>query len=191
MSTFNDLHDETKTDDCPKDEHMPRRLLMWPIAYIMLAVVAALWPGLFDKQTTLPGGVPVAMAWYGMLGGVTVALLGMFYHNEEWDRSYSIWYGFSGTIGAIYGVFAYLILAMVQHSTSSSSSLDALSPTFLVGAFLLGFSQREFSTLAKKAFSLVFQEIEGKTTKWDRKSDAKPDETTTPDDNDKKAGQAT
>lgn len=41
--------------------------------------------------------------------------------------------------------------------------LDPASPTLLLGAFFLGFSQREFSSLGKKVFALVLHEVEDPT----------------------------
>lgn len=118
----------------------------------------------------LPGDVPLVAAWYGLLGGIVASLSGTFYYNSKWDDSYDLWHAFSGTIGAIYGTAAYLILAMVAHTASATGaavSVDASSTTVLVGSFFLGFSQREFSALGKKVFSIVFHSVDDPAQKSD------------------------
>jgi hypothetical protein len=95
-----------------------------------------LWKGLT--------GPNAATAWFGSLGGVTIAIFGLYTHVQvrDFDPSYKLWYLCKPVIGAIFGwfvAFVYFIgLVAVQGNSTSPTNPQLL----YVIAFLAGFSER-------------------------------------------------
>jgi hypothetical protein len=83
--------------------------------------------------------------WFGALGGVTVALYGIYSHVQvrDFDAKYRLWYVCKPIVGAIFGWFVYLVYYVGLVSVQGSSSVNVQTPAVPYAiAFLAGFSER-------------------------------------------------
>jgi len=85
-------------------------------------------------------------AWFGALGGVAVALYGIYSHVQfrDFDSKYRLWYIARPIVGAIFGWFVYVVyyvgLVSVQGTTKPVDIATPAVPYAI--AFLAGFSER-------------------------------------------------
>jgi hypothetical protein len=100
-----------------------------------------LWGGLI--------GLNSGTAWFGALGGIAIALLGIYTHVQarDFDAEYVLWYICKPLTGAIFGWFVCLIfrigIVSVQGSTAGNQTNQVQNPLLLYAiAFLAGYSER-------------------------------------------------
>lgn len=127
--------------------------LAWSLLWIELAYLAAilffgyvtfkfpefwLWKGLVTLSAKT--------AWFGALGGASVALYGIYSHVQarDFDSKYKLWYVSKPIIGAIFGWFVYLVYYVGLVSVQGTAKpLDVAIPFVPYAiAFLAGFSER-------------------------------------------------
>jgi hypothetical protein len=83
-------------------------------------------------------------AWFGALGGIAVALYGIYSHVQvrDFDAKYRLWYLCKPVIGAIFGWFVYLVYYVGLVSVQGVN-VDVKTPAVPYAiAFLAGFSER-------------------------------------------------
>lgn len=141
---------------------MPPGIVAWPIGW--LVALGLIWLK-YRSNTTIDffgagGGIPAAALWFGALGGVASSLHGMFMFNDKWDDSYDLWHRCAPLMGGIYGAFSYLFITVVA-KTATGSTVDSKAAVFAIGAFALGYSQKQFSTLLTKVFNTIFLPAKG------------------------------
>ncbi len=97
------------------------------------------------------GNMPVAVIWYGALGGVLISLVGVFEHPFDWNAGYVQWHWARPVVGASLAVVSVLILqagiisvGADPHKPGSSSALY-----FVVG-FVVGYREETFRELIKR-----------------------------------------
>jgi len=96
-----------------------------------------LWSGLISLSAKT--------AWFGTLGGVAVALYGIYGHVQvrNFDAKYKLWYICKPVMGAIFGWFVYLVYYVGLVSVQGASNVDVRTPAVPYAiAFLAGFSER-------------------------------------------------
>jgi len=96
-----------------------------------------LWKGLVNYHTQ--------SVWAGALGGVTVALWGLYKHiqDRDFDPNYRLWYLLKPTMGGIFGWVVFLIYYVGFLSVQGMDIADIKRPEmFMLLAFLAGFSER-------------------------------------------------
>jgi hypothetical protein len=89
-------------------------------------------------------GLSAKTAWFGALGGISVALYGLYSHVQvrDFDSKYLLWYLSKPVIGAIFGWFIYLVYYVGLISVQGSN-VDVKTPAVPYAiAFLAGFSER-------------------------------------------------
>jgi hypothetical protein len=135
-----------KAEASQKAEPMAWRLFGIELAYLAGILLIGylvhkipdfwLWAGLVTLSAKT--------AWFGALGGIAVALYGLYSHVQvrDFDAKYHLWYLCKPVIGAIFGWFVYLVyyvgLVSVQGVT-----VDVKTPAVPYAiAFLAGFSER-------------------------------------------------
>lgn len=155
-------------------------LLFVEIAYLVVLLFLAyatyrwpgysLWAGFVTPHTQA--------AWFGALGGVAVALYGLYTHvqQRDFDRGYALWYICKPMIGGIFGWFAFLIYYV---GIISVQGLDTQSPSFrpelpFIISFLAGFSERFVLRLIDRLMSVLLTPAEEKGQKKGEKKEAKP-----------------
>lgn len=83
--------------------------------------------------------------WFGTLGGVTIAIYGLYFHIQErdFDPAYQLWYICKPIIGGIFGWFVYVIYYIGLISVQGIQDVKVQIPLFPFAlAFLAGFSER-------------------------------------------------
>jgi H+/Cl- antiporter ClcA len=84
-------------------------------------------------------------AWFGALGGVTIAIYGIYEHiqKRDFDPKYELWYFCKPIIGGIFGWFVWLIFLVGLISVQGIGETELKHPELpFVIAFLAGFSER-------------------------------------------------
>jgi hypothetical protein len=110
----------------------------------------ALWSGVVNLH--------LQTAWFGALGGVTIAIYGIYEHiqKRDFDPKYALWYVCKPVIGAIFGWFIYLIylVGFVTVQGVPTAKITTKEVPFLI-AFLAGFSERFTLKLVDKLMSVL------------------------------------
>ena len=96
-----------------------------------------MWKGLVEY--------PLQTAWFGALGGITIAIYGIYEHIQlrDFDPKYELWYMCKPLMGAIFGWFVYLIyfIGLISVQGLDSTNINHPELPYLI-AFLAGFSER-------------------------------------------------
>ncbi len=126
---------------------LARKLLKLEIGYLVLLLLLGyitykwpdfvLWKGLVEY--------PLQTAWFGALGGITIAIYGIYehIHLRDFDPKYELWYVCKPLMGAIFGWFVYLIyfIGIISVQGLDSANINHPELPYLI-AFLAGFSER-------------------------------------------------
>jgi hypothetical protein len=130
---------------------------------LFLAYCTAKFPDYWVWQGMLTLGAKTA--WFGALGGVTVALYGLYSHVQmrDFDTHFSLWYLCKPVVGAIFGWFVYIVYFLGLVSVQGST-VDVKTPAvpFAI-AFLAGFSERFTVQIIDKVVEVL--------TTWKEKPD--------------------
>ncbi len=132
------------------------------------------WPG-FD-HTHLPplmyGVLPLAVPYFGALGGLGNAMWSMVKHWKKYDspkqetrdrekRTWAAWTVMQSFIGAIFGTAGALIVVLVTQTVTLGTDAAAVTPTgmgFLaVVAFVVGFRQAAFQNLVSHVTTAILE----------------------------------
>lgn len=140
----------------------PAWLVVLEVGYLFGLVGLLLWYRDTDTLRALVpaqvGPVPLAIPWWGALGGVTISLTGIFRNARDWQSSYEAWHVARPILGAVVGTVGFLIFVVVIRATGSS--LDGQSATgraaFDLVAFLVGYREDIFRQLLKRATDVLF-----------------------------------
>lgn len=148
------------------------RLFWIEIGYLVLLLLLGyltykwphfvLWDGLMDD----PIAMHLQTVWFGALGGVTIAIYGIYehIHLRDFDPKYELWYICKPLIGGIFGWFVYLIyfIGLVSVQDVDIQNVKIRTPELpYVIAFLAGFSER---------FTLkMIDKLMGVLTTWEEK----------------------
>ena len=122
-----------------------------------------LWDGIISDGTVA--------AWYGVLGGITIAMFGIYNHIRlgDFDPRFKLWYICKPIIGGIFGWFVYG-LYVIGFVTVQQSDVEIKNPIFIyVIAFLAGFSERFILRMIDKLMAVITSYSE---TKVDENEDA-------------------
>ena len=112
------------------------------------------------------GRLPVAIVWFGAVGGSLASLTGIFWHHRvDWKGSYDLWHKMRPWTGLVMGSMgAFLLLVSTELATagSTASGARATAPTafnpdvYYAAAFLAGFAESPFRALVKRLTDAVF-----------------------------------
>lgn len=138
---------------------MPVYVVVIEWSYLVLLLLAAVLyitvPGLRLLPDPL-GPIPLGVPFFGGLGGVAIRCFGIFFHNEEWDRSYLYWYLFGPLIGFVLGIVAYLIFVVTIQATGTKPNMNGGLVYYLV-AFLAGYREEVFQQLIQHAIDVILK----------------------------------
>jgi len=157
-----------KAEASNKAEPTARRLLGIELAYLagvlLLGFLVHKMPNFWLWAGMVTLGAKTA--WFGALGGVAVALYGIYSHVQvrDFDSKYALWYLCKPIMGAIFGWFVYLVyyvgLVSVQGVT-----VDVKTPAVPYAiAFLAGFSERFTVRIIDKLMEVLATSNETATT---------------------------
>ena len=145
----------------PDESRPPRWLLPLQLAYIGVLVAIALlhshWSWAHRLFGANLGPVPLAVPWWGALGGITISLTGLFKHAASWDECYEAWHIARPVMGAVMGSVGYLIFIVVIRSTGASAPATTSTggAAFDLVAFLVGYREAVFRELLRKAVDIL------------------------------------
>jgi hypothetical protein len=112
------------------------------------------------------GRLPVAIVWFGAIGGSMASLTGIFWHHRvDWKGSYDLWHKLRPWTGVVMGSLgAFLLLVSTELATAGAAASGAeaqVTPAFnpdvyYAAAFLSGFAEAPFRALVKRLTDAVF-----------------------------------
>ena len=146
-------------------EPLAMRLLALELVYLLLVLsigyVTRRWP----DHPVWAGfvGLHFAAAWFGGLGGVAVALYGIYSHVQarDFDPKYRLWYVCKPIMGSVFGWFVFLVYYVGLVSVQGAS-IDVRTPEVPYAiAFLAGFSERFTIRIIDRVMEIV--------TTWEEK----------------------
>jgi hypothetical protein len=100
------------------------------------------------------GPIPLAVPWFGALGGVTISLRGLHLHGAAWDSSFTFRHLSRPISGAIVGTIAYLVFVVVISATGTQPRLTSTLAYDLV-AFIVGYREDTFRDLVARATDVL------------------------------------
>lgn len=173
LKKYFEAKEKISTTISAKGESLASKLLLIEMVYLfvllLLGYVTIKWPdyeiwkGLINQS--------LQTAWYGALGGITIAIYGIYSHvqQKDFDPKYKLWYICKPIIGAIFGWFVYLIffLGLVSVQGVGPEKMARPELPFLI-AFLAGFSERFTIKMIDKLMSILIS-WEGKETESKQK----------------------
>ena len=123
------------------------KLLKLEIGYLVLLLLLGYltykWPDFVLWEDLVE--YPLQTAWFGALGGITIAIYGIYehIHLRDFDPKYELWYICKPLMGAIFGWFVYLIyfIGIISVQGLDSAKISHPELPYLI-AFLAGFSER-------------------------------------------------
>jgi hypothetical protein len=126
-------------------EPLAWRLLWVELGYLLfllcLGYLTHKWPAywLWAGFITIHSGA----AWFGALGGITIALYGLYGHVQarDFDPKYQLWYICKPIVGAIFGWFVFLVYFLGFVAVQGTMDITHPQVPYVI-AFLAGFSER-------------------------------------------------
>lgn len=140
----------------------PIWLFILQLAYLAaLVTIGLLYVHLDAFRRLLPnpaGPIPLAVPWWGALGGITISLTGIFRNAGRWQPRYELWHIARPVLGAIVGSVAYLIFIVVIRATGTTPGPHSSTSgaVFDLVAFLVGYREEVFRELLKRASDSLF-----------------------------------
>ncbi len=133
------------------------------IALLWLLVLAAMFFLYIDSEPVraalparLGSKIPLAVIWFGALGGLLKSLTGIFAYSRRWNPSYSYWHVLKPAVGAITGAMGcVLLLVTIELATTGPTRTD---PTIYEGvAFVFGFAEAAFRSLITQVTNVILK----------------------------------
>lgn len=140
----------------PEAPRPPRWILPLQLFYLAALITLAT---LYHESSTLrsvfpdpSGSIPLAVPWWGALGGITISCAGVFRNARRWNNHYNSWHIARPFLGAVAGSVGYLVFIVIIRTTGASvpSASAASRPVFDLVAFLLGYREEVFRELLLK-----------------------------------------
>lgn len=158
----------TTEPDPPDPVNAPKWVFVLQMIYLVALVAIGLlyihWTAFQHLLPNPAGPIPLAVPWWGALGGVTISFTGIFRNADRWQSRYELWHIARPFIGAVVGSVSYLIFIVIIRATGTIPSHQ--SPTsnaiFDLVAFITGYREEAFRDLLKRASDSLFS-----TTKRD------------------------
>jgi len=168
-----------KAEISTRGEALARWLLWFELgclaALLALGYFTYKWPHFWLWEGLVPN-LHLQTAWFGALGGVTIALYGIYNHvqGRDFDPKYKFWYLCKPIIGGIFGWFVYLIyfIGLISVQGLQGAQIKAPELPFAI-AFLAGFSERFTIKIIDRLMS-VLTTWEETTTEGSDKGKPKP-----------------
>lgn len=128
------------------------------IGYLLaLAALFCVYEFSSGFRSALPsslGSLPVAVPWFGAVGGTLISLTGVFKHADTWDPRLELWHWGRPLVGAFVGsIGALMFLVIVDSAAAQPKNMNAA--VFDVVAFLVGYREETFRSLIKRATDLL------------------------------------
>jgi hypothetical protein len=127
---------------------------------LALGIAAFLY---FTQRQFIPfaetlGPVPLAVPWFGALGGVLISLVGITEHQSDWDNRYWYWHLSRPFVGAALGVVSVIIFQagiLAVGSTPQGMPSVPRNLLYYLIAFLVGYREETFRELIKRLTDVI------------------------------------
>lgn len=160
--------------------------LLWILILEFVALIALWvawqweWPG-FDHKHLPPllyGVLPLAVPYFGALGGLGNAMWSVVRHWNKYDspaettrnkekRTWAAWTVMQAFIGAIFGTAGALIVVLVTQTVALGTDAEPVTQTGMgllaVVAFVVGFRQGAFQNLVSHVVGAILEPGKPKT----------------------------
>lgn len=140
------------------------------VALLLLGYFTYKWPHfvLWDGLTDYPISMHLHTVWFGALGGITIAIYGIYEHTHlrDFDPKYDLWYICKPLVGGIFGWFVYLIYYLGLVSVQGTAAKPNTPELPYIISFLAGFSERFTLKMIDKLMSVL--------TSWEEKPSGSP-----------------
>lgn len=162
----------------------PSSILLLVLAQLVVLLVLFVWWDIEMRDwTTGPEGakramfpvvyhdvMPLAVPWFGALGGVANALYSMTRHWSKWDSpdgfvranervTWNVWALLQGPIGLLFGSVSVLIVVLVTGAITDSDGGVDVTPAGIgllcAISFAVGFRQGTFQELIKRTVDVI------------------------------------
>lgn len=152
---------------------LANKLLIVEFSYLAFWLLAAyftyrypdywLWKGMIKEE--------VNAVWYGVLGGITIGIFGIYNHIRlgDFDPRFKLWYICKPIIGGIFGWFIYGLYLLGFIVVQDKKPEDLTNPMFVyIIAFLAGFSERFILRMIDKIMAVITTYNTTETDKEDK-----------------------
>lgn len=132
--------------------------LIYLLALVSVGLLYVHWHPLRVFLPSQAGPIPLAVSWWGALGGITISLTGIFRNADKWQSRYELWHIARPFVGAVIGSVAYLIFVVLIRATGTSPTHEGgtSSAVYYLIAFLAGYREEIFRQLLKRATDSLF-----------------------------------
>jgi len=132
--------------------------IAWIVVLPALAYAYQHWAWLHSAVPDPAGPIPLGVAWWGALGGLSISLIGIVGPTHAWQDRFRLWHYVRPLLGAISGSVGYLIVfGLFQAAGTAPKMSGAHAIVFDTIAFLIGFREEMFWQLITKAVDLILQ----------------------------------
>lgn len=140
-----------------------KRVFVLELSYLVILFCAVgvlcSWHSWHEIVPDPIGPVPLAVPWFGALGGVMISLRGIFDHDSDWDPRYDLRHIARPLTAAVTGTVAYLIVIGGVVSVGQTPSTDMkdtrANVIYYVLAFATGYREEGFRDLLRRAVDAV------------------------------------
>jgi hypothetical protein len=128
------------------------------IALVAVGLIYIHWGPLQRLLPSSLGTIPVAVPWWGALGGITISFTGIFRNSDRWQTRYELWHIARPFLGAVVGSVSYLIFIALIRATGTTPSHQSPinNAVYYLVAFLTGYREDVFRELLKRATDSLF-----------------------------------
>ena len=132
--------------------------LIYLASLACVGVIYLHWSALRELIPDPIGPVPLAVPWWGALGGITISFTGIFRNSITWDNRYDLWHIARPFIGAIVGSVAFLIFIALIRATGVTAARPNItnSAIFDLVAYVAGYREEVFRELLRRASDSLF-----------------------------------
>jgi hypothetical protein len=124
-----------------------------------LVAIAILYFTDVIKPRHFVGSVPIAVPWFGALGGALISMTGVFEHTADWLPSYRYWHWSRPIVGAAVGMISVLIfqagILAVGEDVQPSGTSPSKNLLYYLIAFFVGYREQAFREMMKRLGDVI------------------------------------
>ena len=135
---------------------------LWVAALLVLVFgMATRWKWLHSIHDPFGGVVPFMVPWAGTLGGVSISLVSVAYHANNWNgKGFGFWHLMRPVLGLIFGTVAVLMVILILNSvkvtqTSTGHYPPAGVAVLAVISFVVGYREATFRALVMRVVDVI------------------------------------
>jgi hypothetical protein len=139
------------------------RLGIFYLQLVYLAVLAILaWSynigRLWEPLGAIPdpiGPMPLAVPWFGALGGTLISLSGVHKHRYTWDVRFWSWHAARPVVGAAVAIVAVMIIQVGILGTGLTLEAGKANTFYYLVAWIAGYREETFRSMVSRLADVV------------------------------------